>query len=91
MRLLIRLLITVLLLALVPFQAYGRDRVIVVKIDGAINPIVADFVSAEIESANSHQESLIVIEMDTPGGLDTSMRQIIKAIQMGKTSSSVSL
>jgi membrane-bound serine protease (ClpP class) len=70
-----------LLLTILPLQAYARDRVVVVKIDGAINPIVAEFVSNEIESANSHQESLIVIEMDTPGGLDTSMRQIIKAIQ----------
>ena len=84
MRLLIRFLITALLLTILPLQAYGRDRVIVVKIDGAINPIVAQFVSAEIESANSHQESLIVIEMDTPGGLDTSMRQIIKAIQTSR-------
>jgi membrane-bound serine protease (ClpP class) len=84
MRLLIRFLITALLLAILPLQAYGRDRVVVVKIDGAINPIVAEFVSGEIESANSHQESLIVIEMDTPGGLDTSMRQIIKAIQSSR-------
>ncbi len=84
MRLLIRFLITALLLTILPLQAYARDRVIVVKIDGAINPIVAHFVSAEIESANSHQESLIVIEMDTPGGLDTSMRQIIKAIQSSR-------
>jgi membrane-bound serine protease (ClpP class) len=53
-------------------------------VDGAINPIVAEFVANEILSANKSLEELIVIRMDTPGGLDTSMRKIIKAIQGSK-------
>ena len=81
MRLLIQFLTTALLLAILPIQAYGNDQVIVVKVSGAINPIVANFVSDEIASANTRQDALIVIQMDTPGGLDTSMRQIIKSIQ----------
>ena len=61
--------------------AHSKDLVVVVKISGAINPAVAEFVSQEISQANHDQEALLVLHMDTPGGLDTSMRQIIKKIQ----------
>jgi membrane-bound serine protease (ClpP class) len=61
--------------------AHSKDLVIVVKISGSINPAVAEYVSHEISQANADQEALIVLHMDTPGGLDTSMRQIIKKIQ----------
>lgn len=61
--------------------AHSKDRVIVVKVSGAINPAVAEYVSHEISQANTDQEALIVLHLDTPGGLDTSMRQIIKKIQ----------
>ena len=61
--------------------AHSKDLVVVVKISGAINPAVAEYVSHEISQANTDQEALIVLYMDTPGGLDTSMRQIIKKIQ----------
>lgn len=61
--------------------ALAENRIIVVKISGAINPAVAEFVSHEITLANKNQEALVVLSMDTPGGLDTSMRQIIKKIQ----------
>ncbi len=64
--------------------AHSKDLVVVVKISGAINPAVAEYVSHEISQANADQEALIVLQMDTPGGLDTSMRQIIKKIQSSK-------
>ena len=67
-----------------PANAFGLDGIIVVKVEGAINPAVAEFVVSEIRSANTSSEELIVIQMDTPGGLDTSMRKIIKAIQSSK-------
>lgn len=70
-----------LILFLVVPPAYSKDRVVVVKLSGAINPAVAEYVSHEISEANAEQEALIVLHMDTPGGLDTSMRQIIKKIQ----------
>ncbi len=70
-----------LILFLVVPPAYSKDRVIVVKLSGSINPAVAEYVSHEISQANAEQDALIVLHMDTPGGLDTSMRQIIKKIQ----------
>ena len=72
-------LLLIWLLAASP--AHSKDLVIVVKISGSINPAVAEYISHEISQANADQEALIVLHMDTPGGLDTSMRQIIKKIQ----------
>lgn len=60
---------------------FAANQIVVVKIFGAINPAVAEFVSQEIHQANKEQQALIVLNIDTPGGLDTSMRQIIKKIQ----------
>lgn len=60
---------------------FAANQIVVVKIFGAINPAVAEFVSQEIHQANKQQQALIVLNIDTPGGLDTSMRQIIKKIQ----------
>jgi membrane-bound serine protease (ClpP class) len=69
-----------LVLFFMPLQAFAEGRIVVVEISGAINPVVAEFVTEEIKEANQAGEELIVIRMDTPGGLDTSMRQIIKGI-----------
>ena len=79
-----KLLVIALLLMVWPANAFGSAGIIVGKIEGAINPVVAEFVVNEIRSANTSSEELIIIRMDTPGGLDTSMRKIIKAIQSSK-------
>jgi len=76
----LKTLLVFLVLFLMPIQAWAQGRIIVVEISGAINPVVAEFVTDEIREANQAGEELIVIRMDTPGGLDTSMRQIIKGI-----------
>ena len=54
--------------------------VVQLRIDGEIEPILAEYIVSGIEQAGRDHASLILITMDTPGGLDTSMRAIIQAI-----------
>ena len=54
--------------------------VVVLNLEGAVSPATADYVVRGMQRAADDGASLIVLKMDTPGGLDTSMRQIIKAI-----------
>jgi membrane-bound serine protease (ClpP class) len=67
-------------LALRPTPAAAADRAIVLEIDGAIGPPLADYIARELTAARTDEARLIVLRMNTPGGLDTSMRKIISAI-----------
>lgn len=68
----------VALLCLTPLTAAAT--VLVVRVEGAISPVLAEHVVAALQSAEREQASLVVLSIDTPGGLDTAMRTMIKAI-----------
>ncbi|WP_194438948.1 NfeD family protein [Vibrio fluminensis] len=52
----------------------------IVPVKGAIGPATSDYISREIELAQTSGISLVILKMDTPGGLDSAMRDIIRAI-----------
>jgi membrane-bound serine protease (ClpP class) len=61
--------------------AFGAPGpVAVVPLEGAIGPASAHFVRRAIERAAKDGTQLVILQIDTPGGLDTSMREVIKAI-----------
>lgn len=66
---------------LIPVSANNTNHAVFqLTINDAIGPATDDYVERAIETAILQQASLIVIRMDTPGGLDSAMRSIIKNI-----------
>jgi membrane-bound serine protease (ClpP class) len=54
--------------------------VLLIEVDGAITPIVADYVEDAVAEAELARFQLLIISLDTPGGLDVSMREIVQAL-----------
>ncbi|MCW8963656.1 MAG: nodulation protein NfeD [Gammaproteobacteria bacterium] len=68
-----------LLLNTVSADSAGK-HIVQLTIEGAIGPATDDYIERALEAAALQQVELVVIKMDTPGGLDTAMRGIIKNI-----------
>ncbi|GLO03479.1 hypothetical protein PPUJ13061_33770 [Pseudomonas putida] len=75
-----RWLLLLLLLGITPGGQAAPGAVWVLGIDDAIGPASADYLIRSLDQAQAQGAQLVVIRMDTPGGLDSAMRQMIKAI-----------
>jgi membrane-bound serine protease (ClpP class) len=53
---------------------------LVLQLEGIVGPALSDFILRGLRTAAERNASLVIVQMDTPGGLDTSMREIIRGI-----------
>jgi len=58
----------------------GPAPVIVLTAQGAVSPAMSDYIRRTLDTAATRGSPLVVLKLDTPGGLDTSMREIIQAV-----------
>ena len=71
--------LTLCLVSLLATAAQG-EGIVKLSVDGSINPATRDYVLRGLKEAASSGAELVVLELDTPGGLDTSMKDIVEAI-----------
>ena len=73
-------LLLLLLLGLAQAGQAAPGSIWVLGMDDAIGPASADYLLRNLEQAKAQGAQLVVLRLDTPGGLDSAMRQMIKAI-----------
>ena len=78
----LKIIIPCILLAagLYSLASSAQKQVYLAKYDGVINPVAGEYIAEVIKNANKKDVTAVLIELDTPGGLDTSMRDIVKEI-----------
>jgi membrane-bound serine protease (ClpP class) len=66
-----------------PLGARAQDAsptVLELRLTGVVDPVIADYIEGGIRAANDAGDAAVLLTLDTPGGLDSSMRQIIQSI-----------
>ena len=61
-------------------MAVDSNSAILLYIKGSIGPATSDYVKRGLEKAEEQKAKMVILQIDTPGGLDYSMRSIVKAI-----------
>ena len=77
-----RRLLAVLCIALAAGLLHGetRDKAILLSVDDAIGPAITDYIERGLDKAHEAGAEIVIIQLDTPGGLDLAMRSIIQAV-----------
>jgi membrane-bound serine protease (ClpP class) len=73
-----------ILLLLIVLPSIGNSSVLKITVDAPIHPITSEYIRNTIDRAERENASLIIITLNTPGGLDSSMREIIERILSSK-------
>lgn len=79
----LRLKLTLISLALF-FSTLLDAKIRMLKVEGAISPATAHLITSQIEQANDQQLELLILQLDTPGGLLKSTRLVVKEILASK-------
>ena len=73
--------VALLILGAVAALGAGRAPATAISIDGDIGPVTAEFVERSVRDAEAADAEILVIRLDTPGGLVTSMRDVVSEIR----------
>ena len=58
----------------------GRGRILAVRLEGPVTPVTAEQLSSAVNRAEREGYRALVVEVDTPGGLESSMRDMVKRL-----------
>ena len=72
------LLMSIFFYSLTAYYTTPKSSIYLLQLSGIINPITSRYVVGGIEDAEAEEAECLILQLDTPGGLDTSMRDIIR-------------
>ncbi len=58
----------------------SERRVLLITVNGIINPVAAEYIGGAVSQASEMKAEALIIRLDTPGGLDSSMREIVRDV-----------
>jgi membrane-bound serine protease (ClpP class) len=76
---------SILLFAALLGPLSASAEVVKIKVDAPIHPVTSEYVVKSLAKADRDGADLVILTLDTPGGLDTSMREIIRSIVNART------